>query len=156
MKTEISGEFHHGVEISNSLQICTTWGIWLTTVSSAIYMCMQIILSLGEQNAVLFVSSISKELIKHATEKNQCPCSAYLCDRFMACFHRPPPTPPTSTLRSIPKELNMSYELQSTNLTKWATSWENLFMPYANNKGQISLHICAVWSAPLLFAVSIV
>ena len=26
----------------------------------------------------------------------------------------------------------------------YATSWENLFLPYANNKG-------AVWSAPLLF-----
>ena len=35
---------------------------------------------------------------------------------------------------------------------EWATSWENLFMPYANNKAQISLHIRAVWSAPLLFA----
>ena len=36
----------------------------------------------------------------------------------------------------------------------WAMSWENLFMPYANNKAQISLRIRAVWSAPLLFAVS--
>ena len=27
---------------------------------------------------------------------------------------------------------------------KWATSWETLFMPYANNKG-------AIWSASLLF-----
>ena len=31
----------------------------------------------------------------------------------------------------------------------WATSWENLFMPYVNNKG-------AVWSAPLLFTAEIV
>ena len=47
----------------------------------------------------------------------------------------------------------------------WAMSWENLFMPYVNNKGadqlcasaqsdqrQISLRISTVWSAPLLFA----
>ena len=31
--------------------------------------------------------------------------------------------------------------------TIWATSWENLFMPYGNNKGAST-----VWSAPLLFA----
>ena len=31
----------------------------------------------------------------------------------------------------------------------WATTWENLFMPYADNKGAAQpLH--AVWSAPLL------
>ena len=41
---------------------------------------------------------------------------------------------------------------------KWASSWENLFMPYANNKGadqpahSHSLRSRAVWSAPLLFA----
>ena len=32
---------------------------------------------------------------------------------------------------------------------KWATSWENLFMPYVNN-------ICTVWSASLLFPAWIV
>ena len=37
-----------------------------------------------------------------------------------------------------------------------AMSWENLFLPYAENKGAklISLRICAVWSVPLLFAAS--
>ena len=40
---------------------------------------------------------------------------------------------------------------------KWATSWQNLFMPYANHKGtDQSEHsrslIHTVWSAPLLFA----
>ena len=34
----------------------------------------------------------------------------------------------------------------------WVTSWENLFMPYANNKGADRMGIRAVWSAPLLFA----
>ena len=36
----------------------------------------------------------------------------------------------------------------------WATSSQNLLLPYANNKGadQPSLHIRAVWSAPLSFA----
>ena len=38
----------------------------------------------------------------------------------------------------------------------WATSWESLFMSYANKNVQISLRICAVWSAPLLFAAWIV
>ena len=39
--------------------------------------------------------------------------------------------------------------------TIWATSWENLFLPYANNKDAdqpAHLRICAVWSASLLFA----
>ena len=31
--------------------------------------------------------------------------------------------------------------------TVWATSWENLFMPYANNNGADQ----PAWSAPLLF-----
>ena len=39
-----------------------------------------------------------------------------------------------------------------TILRIWATSWENLFIPYANNKGGDQLRICTVWSAPLLFA----
>ena len=34
----------------------------------------------------------------------------------------------------------------------WATSWENLFLPYANNKGADQPGIRAVWSVPLLFA----
>ena len=29
-----------------------------------------------------------------------------------------------------------------------ATSWENLFMPYANNKGKYQPVLCTVWSAP--------
>ena len=33
----------------------------------------------------------------------------------------------------------------------WATSWENLFMPYANNKGKYQPVLCTVWSAPYLF-----
>ena len=45
----------------------------------------------------------------------------------------------------------------------WATSWENLFMSYANNKGAdqrttktlIRLCRCAGWSASLLFAYGI-
>ena len=46
---------------------------------------------------------------------------------------------------------NQKLGLQYKNI--WATQWENLFMPYANNKKvQISLHFHAVWSAPLLFA----
>ena len=34
----------------------------------------------------------------------------------------------------------------------WAMSWENLFLPYANNKGADQPGIRAVWSAPSLFA----
>ena len=34
----------------------------------------------------------------------------------------------------------------------WATSWENLFCHMQTTKVQISLRICTVWSAPLLFA----
>ena len=38
----------------------------------------------------------------------------------------------------------------------WATSWENQFMPYANNKdADQPARICAVWSVPLLFAAEI-
>ena len=33
---------------------------------------------------------------------------------------------------------------------KWATSWENLFMPYANNKGSDQWSACAS-AGPLLF-----
>ena len=38
----------------------------------------------------------------------------------------------------------------------WATSWENLFMPYVTTKVQVSLRIHAVWSAISLFAAWIV
>ena len=38
----------------------------------------------------------------------------------------------------------------------WATSWENLFMPYANNKGADPPAIRAVWSAPLLYLYSLI
>ena len=42
-----------------------------------------------------------------------------------------------------------TFSLQSTIS---ATSWENLFYPYANNYGaDLSLRIHPVWSAPLLF-----
>ena len=40
--------------------------------------------------------------------------------------------------------------------SNWATSWENLFVPYTNNNGEDSLRIRAVRSSPLLFASWIV
>ena len=36
----------------------------------------------------------------------------------------------------------------------WATSWEKLFIPYANNKDILGIR--TVWSASLLFAAYIV
>ena len=38
----------------------------------------------------------------------------------------------------------------------WATSWETCLCHMRTTKAQISLRICAVWSAPLLFAAWIV
>ena len=38
------------------------------------------------------------------------------------------------------------------NIDIWATSWENLLRYMQTTMAQISLHIRAVWSAPLLFA----
>ena len=59
------------------------------------------------------------------------------------------------TLLQMVTVLNNAYNI-------WAASWENLCMPYANNKGADkpahprSLRTRAVWSAHLLFAAWLV
>ena len=56
-------------------------------------------------------------------------------------------------LRNVCSKTVMLKQMLDPNFAnKWAVSWENLFLPYAKNKGADSLGIRTVWLAPLLFA----